>query len=102
MTDTSRRTKTPWKVEGCDIYGEYGGRYQLLAATFKEERGKANVTDDGEEARANAAYIVKAVNYREEMLEAVHMAVKRLMVSSPGADDVIAILKSVMSNADKA
>lgn len=58
-TKTQTHTPGPWKAEEQDIYGNYNGKYQLLATAHKEEKGK-NTVDDGQEAWANADLIASA------------------------------------------
>ncbi len=67
MTDEAKHTPTPWRVEGlagpypCEVYGTtFRGARQLIARC-----SGAKVRD------GNAAFIVKAVNAHDDLVEAL-------------------------------
>lgn len=55
-----KHTPTPWEVNGLEIQ-----------ATNREETFIAEVFNENESAKANAQFIVKAVNCHDELIEAL-------------------------------
>lgn len=61
-------TEGKWKVKDARDLGIYAG--DLKIATI-HNNGKARLASDYDEEQANAAFIVRAVNYHAELLEAL-------------------------------
>src|ERR1700682_5153340 len=77
-----QHTPTPWSVATSIkefVPKTQGGglKVRLLGNGF-QRLGTMNASEDTELARANAAFIVRAVNSHEELLEAAKVALERL------------------------
>lgn len=69
MTQTTKHTPTPWEVNG-DTYVTVNS---LIIAHCKQH-GNTTLED----AEANAAHIVKAVNCHDDLVEALDMVAKAI------------------------
>lgn len=73
MTQETKRTPTPWNISnpiGYEIHIQADGKEKI-----------AVVTDRHTEYEANAAFIVKAVNLHDELVEFVSKIASSVMVS---------------------
>ena len=71
MTTTTTHTPTPWNVNGVHV----GPSRHFRTYTIEPNICEMNSSLSPEEVSANAAYIVKAVNEREELLGHLHDAI---------------------------
>lgn len=82
-------TPTPWKVLG---YTPYGEDYRITDDIGNDIAIVPHWDDEAKiEARANAAFIVKAVNCHEELLEALKEAKKAIQeqMNCCGESDIL-------------
>lgn len=90
MKTKPTHTPTPWKIvnrsltDPLDLSGRTikDGRNRILAHLYPTPSGLGL-----EEQKANAAFIVRAVNAHEKLVEALRNAQAALLVLSPNATD---------------
>jgi hypothetical protein len=70
MTDTAH-TPTPWKLMK---NGRIAGPHIQLARGYQDVLGMITMNGDHQNMRANAAFIVKAVNAHDVLVEALNYA----------------------------
>lgn len=68
MTQTAQHTATPWKQRGTDVDAVVDGHTSTIAECFD------HASIDRRNAEANAAFIVRACNSYQTMLDALQMA----------------------------
>ena len=64
----TKHTPTPWKSNSMEIFTDAGKTSKRIAFATGYAQGDQNTLD---EIRANAAFIVKAVNMHDELVEAL-------------------------------
>lgn len=94
-TKQAEHTPTPWELKGLDIVPQGSELYIATAL------GEGEDTPNYQEAKANAAHIVKCVNAHEPLLKCLK-AIRYALIKTPGINvpDIIAHMDKTIADAE--
>ena len=97
---TMTHTPTPWKVSGNQIQSEKLNNYGNWILLEMPLRKEPTMQDMTEEDKANAEFIVHAVNAHDELVEACKLALDVLSYDEPRSTKTETILKNAIAKAE--